>query len=103
MRKPISITIGAENLLWLKGQALASARGTVSGIIDSMITEARHGRGRSRAIRSVKGTVRIPPDDPDLAQARDDLRNLFEASLSRPLTRSEARRPVRVRRQGGRG
>ena len=103
MRKPISITIDVENLLWLKGQALASVRGTVSGVIDQMITEARHGRARPGTIRSVKGSVRIPGDDPELKHARDDMRALFEASLSRSLTGPAASRAARGRRRAPRG
>jgi hypothetical protein len=103
MRKPISITIGVENLLWLKGQALATASGTVSGVIDQIITEARQGRARPGTIRSVVGSVRIPDDDPEMIQAKDDVRALVEASLSRSLTGPAASRTGHARRRAPRG
>ena len=63
MRKPVSVTLQHDNLLWLKGQAAATSRGSLSEILDRLVTEARTaGRGDAAAIRSVKGTIDLPPD-----------------------------------------
>ena len=48
MKRAISVTIDEDNLLWLKGQAGASASGSVSEVIDRVVRQARTG-GRSRA------------------------------------------------------
>jgi hypothetical protein len=98
MRKPISITLEEANLIWLKGQAGTTSKGSVSEVIDSLVTEARlQGRTRPGAIRSVAGSIDLPDDDPDLAGADVYVRTLFDKSLRRPM-------PVRERRarKGGR-
>ena len=52
MKKAVSFTLDAANLLWLKGQATASD-GTVSGIVNRLVTEARlGGRPRSEGAQS---------------------------------------------------
>ena len=57
MRKAVSITLGADNLLWLRAQAAATPSGTVSGVLDRLVSEARQGgRAAPEAIRSVVGT-----------------------------------------------
>ncbi len=70
MRKAISITLSEDNLLWLRGQAARSARGSVSELLDRLVAEARHGgRTDPSAVRSVVGTVDLPDDDSDLSGA----------------------------------
>jgi hypothetical protein len=94
MRKAISITLNSENLLWLKGQAAKSAKGSVSDVLDRIVSEARSaGRTEPGTVRSVVGTVDLPEDDPDLLAADDYVRSMFAAS---------ARRPVLVREQSPR-
>jgi hypothetical protein len=58
MKRAISITLGEDNLLWLKGQAGANANGSVSEVIDRLVREARTaGRTDAAAIRSVVGSL----------------------------------------------
>ena len=103
MKKAASFTIEEANLLWLKAQAAASEAGTVSSIVDRLITEARSsGRARPGAARSVVGTIDLPADDPELLGADAYVRALFDRSAGRPLQVKE-RRPryaAKVRRRG---
>ena len=86
MRKAISITLSEDNLLWLRGQAARSARGSVSELLDRLVAEARQGgRTDPSAIRSVVGTIDIPDDDPDLRGADAYIRTMFSASLREPM------------------
>ena len=81
---PISVTLGAENLLWLRARATGTKRRSLSDLLDELVTAARvsaHGD----SIRSVVGTVDIPADDPDLERADALIRAEFEGSLARPL------------------
>ncbi|MEZ5320061.1 MAG: hypothetical protein R2752_21855 [Vicinamibacterales bacterium] len=85
-KSPISVTLGAENLVWLKGRARALGARSVSETLDRIVTEARLGGAPTdAAIRSVVGTIDIAPDDPDLAGADAYLRQLFDASVQRPV------------------
>jgi hypothetical protein len=81
---PISVTLGAENLLWLRARTTGTKRRSLSDLLDEIVTAARvaaHGD----SIRSVVGTVDLPADDPDLTRAKVDIRAEFEASLARPI------------------
>jgi hypothetical protein len=102
MRKAISITLGEENLLWLKGQAARTARGSVSDVLDRIVGEARlSGRIDPSAIRSVVGTVDLPDDDPNLEAADAYIRSLFAASAQQPLlVRERAAVRTRAARRG---
>lgn len=101
MRKAISVTLSVDNLLWLRGQAAATARGSVSEVLNGVITDARlGGRGEPAAIRSVVGTVDLPEDDSSLEQADTYIRSLFSTSLRRPLLVKE--RSSRISRMKGR-
>jgi hypothetical protein len=98
MRKAVSVTLHNDNVLWLKAQAAASAKGTVSDVLDQLVTKARaEGQGDPAAVRSVAGTIDLPPDDPDLEQADAYVRSVFDRSLSRPMMVRE-----RVSRSAGR-
>ena len=102
MRKAISITLSEDNLLWLRGQAARSARGSVSELLDRLVAEARHGgRTDPAAVRSVVGTIDLPDDDPDLAGADGYIRTMFSASLREPLVVRE--RPSVARKGKKRG
>jgi hypothetical protein len=101
MRQPISITLGADNVLWLKAQAAASEKGTVSDVVDRLIRAARdQGRLEPASLRSVVGTIDLPDDDPDLARADAYVRSVFDTSLARPMAVRE--RPAAYRTKGRR-
>lgn len=86
MRKAISVTLSEDNLLWLRGQAVRSARGSVSELLDRLVAEARSGgRTDPSAVRSVVGTVDLPDDDPDLSGADGYIRTMFAASTREPM------------------
>src|SRR5690348_10523818 len=81
-KKPISVTLGADNLVWLRGQARASGVRSVSELLDRLVTDAR--TSGSQPARSVVGTVDIDPADLGLEQADAAIRAMFYRSLSRP-------------------
>lgn len=89
-------------MLWLKAQAGGSVKGTVSDVLDRLVTRARaEGYSEPGAIRSVAGTIDLPQDDPDLEQADAHLRGIFGRSISRPMAvreRPPAGSPKRTRR-----
>jgi hypothetical protein len=87
-KKAISVTLQPENLLWLRGQAQASSRRSVSETLDALISEARAGtRGRPDAIRSVVGSIRIQASDPGLIQADAAIRDLVSPRAAARRTR----------------
>jgi len=97
-RKAVSVTLDADNLLWLRGQAGASSGRTLSAVLDHLIAEARtRGRVEAASIRSVVGSVTIAPDDPDLRGADDVLRKLFPARRPSASERRTHRAPARFR------
>jgi hypothetical protein len=102
-RKAVSLTLDEANLLWLKGRGYA--HGSLSAAVDDLITAARAGRlGTPAAARSLVGTIDLAADDPRLERADRAVRNLFAASLARPLRVSNpaAREPVRGRKRSRR-
>jgi hypothetical protein len=91
-KRAVSITLDEANLLWLKGQGYG--HGNLSAAVDDLITAARAGRfGVPAAVRSVVGTIDLAADDPELERADSVVRDLFAASLARPLQLSESRGP----------
>jgi len=83
-KKAVSLTLDEANLLWLRGRGYG--RGNLSAAVDDLITEARAGRlGGPAPVRSVVGTIDLAADDPNLERADAAVRELFAASLSRPL------------------
>ena len=101
MKRAISVTVDEDNLVWLKGQAGASSGGSVSEVIDRLVRDARmSGRTDAHAIRSVVGTIDLPPDDQDLAGADGYVRAMFERSLARPVMVKE-RPPARKGKRRG--
>src|SRR5260221_8678016 len=86
MKRAISVTIGEDNLLWLKGQAGASASGSVSEVIDRLVRDARAG-GRTDAAAgpAIVGSIDLPGDDEDLEGADAYVRGGFDRSPSRPM------------------
>ena len=92
MRKAVSVTLKTDNLLWLRAQASANVRGSLSEVLDQLVTDARTaGRTDERAIRTVRGTIDLPDDDPMLEQADMFIRAQFDKSLRRPVVIKEAR------------
>jgi hypothetical protein len=101
MKKAISVTIGEDNLLWLKGQAGASAGGSVSEVLDRLVRDARmSGRTDAAAVRSVVGSIDLPHDDEELAGADAYVRGVFDRSLARPMIVRE-RPPARKGKRRG--
>ena len=99
MRKPISVTIEEDNLLWLKAQAAATSKGSVSDVLDRLVRDARL-EGRTEAIRSVVGTVDLAEGSLDRADAY--VQSLVDRSLSRPMLVKETapRASQRMRARG---
>jgi hypothetical protein len=91
-KRAISVTLDPENLLWLRGQARASRRASVSEALDRLVSEARaRGQVQGRTIRSVVGTVRIACADPGLRGADAAVRALFRPAEG-VAARARARR-----------
>ena len=103
-KKAVSLTLDEANLLWLRGRG--HEHGNLSAVVDDLITEARTGKlGAARGVRSVAGTIDIAADDPLLERADTAVRELFAASLSRPMRVQETSVPYkaskrRTRRRG---
>jgi hypothetical protein len=92
MRQAVSVTLRADNVLWLRAQAAASARGSLSAVLDKLVSDAREsGRTDARAIRTVKGTIDLPDGDPALDSADAFIRAQFDKSLRRPMLAKQAR------------
>jgi hypothetical protein len=89
----ISVTLGADNLLWLRTQAAAGKRRSLSEALDRIVTEARlSGRVADAAVTSVVGTIDIGGDDPGLDAADGYISELFGRS-SRQLVQVRERSP----------
>jgi len=83
MRKAVSVTLDQDNLLWLKGQAIA-VKSSLSEVLDRLVSRARHaGQTEKGAIRSVVGTIDFPDDDESLAEMDAFIRASFEESFER--------------------
>lgn len=105
MRKAISITLSQDNLLWLRGQAAQSRKGSVSDLLDRIVREARtSGWADGASVRSVAGTIDIADDDPDLMMADAYIRAVFTESGRRPLlVREKSASARRSRKAAARG
>ena len=100
MRKAVSVTLTGDNLLWLRAQATAGPRGSLSEVLDRLVTDAREaGRTDARAIRTVKGTIDLPDDDPGLDGADAFVRAQFDKSIRRPTIVKESRPGYRTARK----
>ena len=89
-KQPISVTIGQDNMLWLKGRVVGGKRKSISEALDELVTAARHGGCAASERRTVVGTVDIAGDDPSLENADAYIRSVFDTSLARPLVVREA-------------
>ena len=56
-KRPVSVTLETDNLVWLRGRAGASGE-SVSQVLDDIVTAARI-EGRYGPSRSVAGTIDI--------------------------------------------
>jgi hypothetical protein len=100
MRKAISVTLREDNLLWLRGQASRTAKGSVSELLDDIVSEARSsGRTLPGSVQSVVGTIDLPEDDPDLSTADGHIRALFAASARKPLLIREPKEKYQPKRR----
>jgi hypothetical protein len=95
-KQAISVTLGADNVTWLKGRAGASGVRSVSEFLDQLVTAARQG-GRVGPATTVVGTIDIDSSDPLLEGADAALRLMYETSLGRPLVVREAAARYAVR------
>jgi hypothetical protein len=99
-KKAVSLTLDESNLLWLRGRGYG--RGNLSAAIDELITEARTGRlGETMNVRTVVGSIDLTADDPLLEGADIAMRDLFTASLSRPMRVRESGSSYRPSRPSG--
>ena len=103
-KRAISVTLDADNLIWLKARTGAARLRSVSELLDQLVTAARES-GRVGPSRSVVGTIDIDASDPLLEGADDVVRGMYEMSLRRPLmvkdTRAEYRITPRKKRPRG--
>jgi len=83
-KQAISVTLDTDNLTWLKGRVGGGDAGSVSALLDRLISAARSS-GQTGPSRSVVGTIDLDPSDPWLDDADETIRSLFEGSLGRPL------------------
>lgn len=82
----VSVTLGADNLLWLRTQAAAGKRRSLSEALDLLVTEARlAGRVADGAMTTVVGTIDLASDDPDLSTADGYISQLFQRSTREPV------------------
>jgi len=79
-------------LLWLRGQARQSGKGSMSELLDRILTEARSaGWTEVGALRSVVGTIDLTEDDPNLESADAYIRTVFAQSARQPMFVKEAK------------
>jgi hypothetical protein len=94
-KRAVSVTLHPDNLLWLRGQAKAHGRRSVSEALDRLLSEVRTGGHlQGGSIRSVVGTIRIARSDPGLSGADAAIRTLFSnpTGPARALRRGRAGR-----------
>jgi hypothetical protein len=87
-KAPVSVTLDVANLLWLRARAAGRKRRSLSEALDEIVTAARTGSVKVQPVRSIVGTIEFT--DEDLEAADVYVRELFETSLSRPLTVSRS-------------
>ena len=97
----ISVTLGADNLTWLKARVGATGARSVSELLDRLVTDART-RGSLGPVRSVVGTIDLDPGDPLLDDADAAVAALFERSIGRPMLVKETATTSYGSRRGSR-
>ena len=101
-RKPLSVTLQADNITWLKARARALGTRGVSELLDRLVSDARAQSPRGE-VKSVIGTVDLDPADPLLMGADEVLRALVDASIARPAVVKEQKIVYSPRRRQRRG
>lgn len=95
-KRPVSVTLDADNILWLQARTAAGGFRSISEALNRMVTDARTSGRFGQTARSVVGTIDIAGADPDLLEADAVIRAEFETSLRRraaaPKTTSRGRR-----------
>jgi hypothetical protein len=84
-KKPVSVTLDQDNLLWLRGRVAGGKRRSLSDALDEVIRAVRLDGRASDSIRSVVGTVDVAADDPGLDRADALLQAEVQSSLGRPF------------------
>jgi hypothetical protein len=102
-KKPVSVTLEADNLLWLRGRAAARKRRSLSDALDEIVTAARTSGADARTAKSVVGTIDIAAADPGLERADADVAALFASSVGRPFLVRKAPARETSARKGRRG
>ena len=62
-KQAISVTLSPDNLVWLRGRALADGRVSLSEFLDRLVTRARTGGAPARPARSMKGALAVNADE----------------------------------------
>lgn len=93
-KKAVSVTLEESNVLWLRGRTVALKRRSLSDVLDEIVHAARTGAKAPSAATSVVGTIDIASSDPLLEQADQEVRALFDRSVSRPVAVDDGRRPT---------
>ncbi len=98
-KSAISVSLQSDNLVWLRGRALAAGGLSVSATLDRLIQAARGG-ALDLPSESIAGAVRIAPDDPERLEADAAVRRLVLRTRNRasagPSRRPAARRRARA-------
>ena len=89
-KNAISVTLDADNLMWLRARAGSGQARSVSDLLDRIVTDART-RGAGGGVKSVVGTIDVDPSDPLLLKADEAIAALFTESLGQPLVVKETR------------
>ena len=92
-------------MLWLRGQARQSGKGSMSELLDRILTEARSaGWTEVGALRSVVGTIDLTEADPDLESVDAYIRSVFAQSARQPMFVKETKTTQRkTAKKAGRG
>ena len=84
--KTIPIDLDPANLLWLRARRPGR---DLSDVLNEILTQIRIGssllekKSPAKEIRSVRGTISLPEDDPDLEKAQEAVRGVFRRSIDR--------------------
>ena len=81
-KQAISVTLNADNLMWLRSRVRTSKLRSLSELLDQLVEAARKG-GKEEAACSVIGRVEIDPSDPMLDSADEAIRSLFNIDTRR--------------------
>ncbi|GMV20418.1 MAG: hypothetical protein AMXMBFR57_03670 [Acidimicrobiia bacterium] len=99
-KSPLSVTLDADNLLWLKGRAAGRKKRSLSDALDEILTQARQGGAGGDMPRSVVGTIDVSVDDPNLDHADAAIASLFDTSVGRPVAVKESQPAYGKRTRG---